>query len=117
MPGASEPPRAAAPNSPAAPDGAERAGAGPGAPDPPRARRPRWKRVLWIVASVALLLAGGALLALYLVIAHLSEGLPSVERLKSIGQAASSGCIRMLNEHVIDLYNRVPLGTRVVVTM
>ncbi len=36
---------------------------------------------------------------------------------KSIGQAASSGCIRMLNEHVIDLYGRVPLGTRVVVTM
>jgi lipoprotein-anchoring transpeptidase ErfK/SrfK len=35
---------------------------------------------------------------------------------KSIGQAASSGCIRMLNEHVIDLYGRVPLGTRVVVT-
>jgi lipoprotein-anchoring transpeptidase ErfK/SrfK len=36
---------------------------------------------------------------------------------KSIGQAASSGCIRMLNEHVIDLYSRVPLGTRVVVMM
>lgn len=36
---------------------------------------------------------------------------------KSIGQAASSGCIRMLNEHVIDLYDRVPLGTRVIVTM
>jgi lipoprotein-anchoring transpeptidase ErfK/SrfK len=36
---------------------------------------------------------------------------------KSIGQAASSGCIRMLNEHVIDLYNRVPIGTRVVVQM
>jgi lipoprotein-anchoring transpeptidase ErfK/SrfK len=36
---------------------------------------------------------------------------------KSIGQAASSGCIRMLNEHVIDLYGRVPIGTRVVVTM
>jgi len=36
---------------------------------------------------------------------------------KSIGQAASSGCIRMLNEHVIDLYTRVPIGTRVVVTM
>ena len=36
---------------------------------------------------------------------------------KSIGQAASSGCIRMLNEHVIDLYNRVPVGTRVIVTM
>lgn len=34
---------------------------------------------------------------------------------KSIGHAASSGCIRMLNEHVIDLYGRVPVGTRVVV--
>jgi lipoprotein-anchoring transpeptidase ErfK/SrfK len=34
---------------------------------------------------------------------------------KSIGQNASSGCIRMLNEHVIDLYGKVPLGTRVVV--
>ena len=34
---------------------------------------------------------------------------------KSIGHAASSGCIRMLNEHVTDLYDRVKLGTRVVV--
>ena len=34
---------------------------------------------------------------------------------KSIGQNASSGCIRMLNEHVIDLYAKVPVGTRVVV--
>jgi len=32
-----------------------------------------------------------------------------------IGQAISSGCIRMLNEDVIDLYNRVPQGTEVVV--
>lgn len=32
-----------------------------------------------------------------------------------IGQAASSGCIRMRNIDAIDLYNRVPLGTRVVV--
>ncbi|MFQ6551157.1 L,D-transpeptidase [Aestuariibius insulae] len=31
----------------------------------------------------------------------------------SIGQAVSSGCIRMLNEHVADLYMRVPVGTRV----
>jgi lipoprotein-anchoring transpeptidase ErfK/SrfK len=28
---------------------------------------------------------------------------------------ASSGCFRMLNEHVIDLYNRVPIGTKVTV--
>jgi lipoprotein-anchoring transpeptidase ErfK/SrfK len=33
----------------------------------------------------------------------------------SIGQNATSGCIRMLNEDVIDLYERVKLGTKVVV--
>jgi lipoprotein-anchoring transpeptidase ErfK/SrfK len=33
----------------------------------------------------------------------------------TIGQAVSSGCIRMLNEDVIDLYERVRIGTRVVV--
>ena len=32
-----------------------------------------------------------------------------------IGWAISSGCIRMLNEDVIDLFNRVPVGARVVV--
>ncbi|WP_394947651.1 L,D-transpeptidase [Xanthobacter variabilis] len=32
-----------------------------------------------------------------------------------LGQAISSGCIRMLNEDVIDLYSRVPVGTEVVV--
>ena len=33
----------------------------------------------------------------------------------TIGYAVSSGCIRMLNEEVIDLYNRVSIGTRVIV--
>lgn len=33
----------------------------------------------------------------------------------SIGKAVSSGCIRMLNADVADLYERVPIGTRVVV--
>jgi lipoprotein-anchoring transpeptidase ErfK/SrfK len=33
----------------------------------------------------------------------------------TIGQAVSSGCIRMTNDDVIDLYNRVPVGTPVVV--
>ena len=33
----------------------------------------------------------------------------------SIGHAVSSGCIRMLNEHVIDLYDRVKIGATVVV--
>jgi lipoprotein-anchoring transpeptidase ErfK/SrfK len=34
----------------------------------------------------------------------------------TIGRAVSSGCIRMLNEDVIDLYNRAPIGTKVIVT-
>jgi lipoprotein-anchoring transpeptidase ErfK/SrfK len=31
----------------------------------------------------------------------------------SIGQAVSNGCIRMINDHVIDLYGRVPVGAQV----
>jgi lipoprotein-anchoring transpeptidase ErfK/SrfK len=34
----------------------------------------------------------------------------------TIGYAVSSGCIRMLNEEVIDLYKRVKIGTKVIVT-
>lgn len=34
---------------------------------------------------------------------------------RSIGQSVSHGCIRMINEHVMDLYERVPLGTPVTV--
>jgi lipoprotein-anchoring transpeptidase ErfK/SrfK len=33
----------------------------------------------------------------------------------SIGSSVSSGCIRMINQDVLDLYNRVPLGTKVLV--
>lgn len=33
----------------------------------------------------------------------------------SIGHAVSSGCVRLLNADIIDLYDRVPVGTRVVV--
>jgi len=33
----------------------------------------------------------------------------------SIGKAVSSGCIRMINYDVADLYERVPIGTKVVV--
>lgn len=33
----------------------------------------------------------------------------------TIGQAVSSGCIRMLNEEVIELYKKVPIGTKVIV--
>ena len=38
-----------------------------------------------------------------------------VSEVNSIGRAVSSGCIRLLNADVIDLYDRVPIGTRVVV--
>jgi lipoprotein-anchoring transpeptidase ErfK/SrfK len=34
---------------------------------------------------------------------------------ESIGHAVSSGCIRLLNQDIIDLYNRVPVGTHVTV--
>ena len=34
---------------------------------------------------------------------------------ETIGQAVSSGCFRMTNEDVVDLYNRVSVGTTVVV--
>ncbi|MFD1329404.1 L,D-transpeptidase [Mycoplana ramosa] len=33
----------------------------------------------------------------------------------SIGKAVSSGCIRLFNQDIIDLYGRVPVGSRVVV--
>lgn len=33
----------------------------------------------------------------------------------SIGRNVSSGCVRLLNHDIIDLYSRTPLGTRVVV--
>ncbi|MEN9755623.1 MAG: hypothetical protein RLZ07_2005, partial [Pseudomonadota bacterium] len=34
---------------------------------------------------------------------------------ETIGQAVSSGCIRMANEDVIDLYGRVHVGTKVII--
>ena len=33
----------------------------------------------------------------------------------TIGMAVSSGCIRLVNQDIIDLYNRVPVGAPVVV--
>ena len=34
-----------------------------------------------------------------------------------IGSNVSSGCIRMLNDDVTDLYERTPVGTKVVVLL
>jgi lipoprotein-anchoring transpeptidase ErfK/SrfK len=33
----------------------------------------------------------------------------------SIGRSVSNGCIRMINDHVIDLYARVPVGAEVII--
>ena len=33
----------------------------------------------------------------------------------SIGEQMSSGCVRMLNEDIVDLYQRVPVGTPVLI--
>ena len=34
---------------------------------------------------------------------------------ETIGHAVSSGCFRLVNDEIIDLYARVPVGTKVVV--
>jgi len=34
---------------------------------------------------------------------------------ETIGQAVSSGCFRLVNDDVVDLYSRMPLGTKVMV--
>ncbi len=34
---------------------------------------------------------------------------------ETIGQNVSSGCIRMMNDDVIDLYDRVRVGAKVIV--
>lgn len=39
--------------------------------------------------------------------------LHGTQEAQSIGRAVSSGCVRLLNQDVIDLYERVPLGTEV----
>ena len=33
----------------------------------------------------------------------------------TIGKSVSSGCIRMINQDVIDLYGRAPVGAKVIV--
>jgi len=33
----------------------------------------------------------------------------------TIGEAVSSGCVRLIHQDVIDLYNRVPVGTKILV--
>ncbi len=55
--------------------------------------------------------------ALYLMSNGRDEGyrIHGTPEWRSIGRFASSGCFRMLQQDVIDLYARVPVGTRVLV--
>jgi lipoprotein-anchoring transpeptidase ErfK/SrfK len=41
--------------------------------------------------------------------------IPGTTEPSSIGRAVSNGCVRMLNAHVEDLYERVPVGSFVVI--
>jgi lipoprotein-anchoring transpeptidase ErfK/SrfK len=34
----------------------------------------------------------------------------------TIGTMVSSGCVRFMNQDIIDLYRRVPVGTKVVIS-
>jgi lipoprotein-anchoring transpeptidase ErfK/SrfK len=34
---------------------------------------------------------------------------------ETIGSAVSSGCFRLVNDDVMDLFDRVPVGTKVIV--
>ena len=75
--------------------------------------------VLW-PATLVLLLGGSSLSAraLYL---HTVNGNDTAIRIHgttdpgSIGRAVSNGCIRMRNEAVMDLYDKVPIGAPVYV--
>jgi lipoprotein-anchoring transpeptidase ErfK/SrfK len=46
---------------------------------------------------------------------ELEYGIHGTNRPESIGTAASAGCFRMLNEDIIDLYEKVDIGTPIVV--
>ena len=53
--------------------------------------------------------------ALYLYRDGRDTYLRSTNEPESIGHAVSSGCIRLLNQDIIDLDNCVPVGTHVIV--
>ena len=91
-------------------------------------RWPRWTPTASMIAAIPRYrpyaggMAGGlgnplGARALYLY----RDGLDTYFRLhgtnepESIGQPVSSGCIRLFNQDIIDLYNRVPVGTHVTV--
>ena len=83
---------------------------------PPAEMRKRWPHVPTHMAGGPQNPLGSR--ALYL---HDKHGRDTLYRIHGtndpldIGQAVSSGCIRMRNVDAVDLFNRVPLGTKVIV--
>ena len=53
------------------------------------------------------------LVARWMAIDDLGDGIHGTNEPWTIGQNVSSGCIRMMNDDVIDLYDRVPVGAPV----
>jgi lipoprotein-anchoring transpeptidase ErfK/SrfK len=58
---------------------------------------------------------GNPLGARALYIGHTEYSIHGTNAPETIGQAVSSGCFRLINDDIIDLYSRVPVGTKVVV--
>ena len=58
---------------------------------------------------------GNPLGARALYIGHTVYRIHGTNQPQTIGHAVSSGCFRLINPDIIDLYARVPVGTRVVV--
>ena len=93
-----------------------------------KAEWPRWTPTQWMIetmpryAAYAGGMAGGlgnplGARALYLYRGNQDTHfrLHGTNEPETIGTKVSSGCIRLFNQDIIDLYNRVPVGTQVVV--
>ena len=76
---------------------------------------PSWIRSIWASISTAKNPLGARALYLY------KDGRDSMFRLHgtpewwTIGTNVSSGCIRLINQDIIDLYNRAEVGAKVIV--
>lgn len=85
---------------------------------PPAAMRAREKRLYG--RTLPVVMPGGPtnpLGARALYIGSTLYRIHGTNAVETIGQAVSSGCIRMLNVDVIDLYNRAKVGSTIVVTL
>ena len=82
--------------------------------NPPAEMRKRWAHVHPVSGGPASPL-GARALYLYQNDRDTLYRIHGTNEPEKIGQAVSSGCIRMRNIDVVDLFNRAPVGTRVIV--